>query len=391
MTFTNPGYFTFDIEADPHAIAANIIGELQETNEDFAPVEGSFTHRLISAIASELGAVAEIAASTRQEIFRRIGEIEGVYRLPSYPATSTITITTSDLSGVTIPAGTLFTASTAQGDLLGFSLTNDAVIATGQTSVGGCLVSAETDGYIGNGISGELQPAESLVVIDTVEFDAATSGGKDEETDEDYLVRLAIKRSLALDHPVFADEAALLALTVPGIGGAVGVNLLNPGVSTTAQRHYSVFLRGVDGNPVSNIKLAEVNTLLQARREVNMVVHVLNSENVNVTVEASVASLDTSPEGKAACEEEVNFAIESFFEKLAWGRTQFGDPGSGAAAFYQPETTVRLSKLTRAIQNVGLVDFVDVSTIKIDGVNDDFVMAGYMPIPVLTTATVTVL
>lgn len=373
-------YLDLPIEADAADLADNAFAYLAERVPGWEPADGNLETWLLEAVAQIASEVRTVAAQVPVAVFRYYGsEVAGVPPIEPAFATSTTTWTVNHALGDSIPAGTEIMARDATGGRVAFIITDDAVIAVGETSVSDVPIVAAEAGAAANNLSAEATLVDALDTVETVVIDAATAGGDDGETDDEYLGRLVSELRLTTPRPILAADYAVLALRVAGVGRATALDNYDPDAPMVpAERMVAVAVTDENGDPVSGPVSTAVANSLEAFRETNFVVNVLEPTYtpVTVAVEVSVAAGWDTPTVQAS----VETALANYFSPATWGQPSFGD-----RVVWLNETTVRYLKVAEVAGSVQGVLYV--SSLELDGDTLDVSLDGDVALP---TATVTV-
>ena len=128
------------------------------------------------------------------ETLDALGYRMGVTRLPATPASATFRFTLAEVQAidVTVPAGTLITTD---GDI--YFATDEELTITAGNAYGDVTATCTEDGADGNGyaIGAVAQLVDAVDKISTAVNTTVTSGGTDEEDDEEYRDRIHLANS----------------------------------------------------------------------------------------------------------------------------------------------------------------------------------------------------
>lgn len=211
------------------------IAEMQDGLPGWEPVEAAVDTKTIRVSAGMASDVATSLSRVPDTIFRYAGRsLHRIDPVAATAATGVVTITAVDTAGYTIPEGTQVAGTNPDGDLVGFTLDADAVIASGSSSVADVAVTAAEAGEDGNGVVGFGQALDTLNFLQSVEFTTSTMGGADEEDDETYLNRLREELQLMAPRPILPRDFATFARRIPGVHRAVAIDGLNPAATAFA-------------------------------------------------------------------------------------------------------------------------------------------------------------
>jgi len=166
---------------------------------------------LIDVLAGMALTAAQIAAVVPAAIFRQFGT--QLLKLPfneGAAATGTTKWTIIPEAVVRhISAGT-----TIEAGGVGFEVEAETEVPSSATSVSLQVVAVEK-GTESNGISGVAQQTNPINYVSEVQFVGESSGGAAEESDEEYLNRLAATLTLQAPRPITAQNYATFVLDVP--------------------------------------------------------------------------------------------------------------------------------------------------------------------------------
>jgi hypothetical protein len=166
---------------------------------------------LIDVLASMALTAAQIAAVVPAAIFRQFGT--QLLKLPfneGAAATGTTKWTIVPEAAVRhISAGT-----TIEAGGLGYEVEVETEVPASASSVSLQVIGVEK-GTEYNGVSGVAQQTNPLNYVTEVQIVGETSGGAGEESDEEYLSRLAATLTLQAPRPITAENYATFVLDVP--------------------------------------------------------------------------------------------------------------------------------------------------------------------------------
>lgn len=208
--------------------------ELMESKGGFAgwtPSEADLEVILIGVVAGMALNTAQIASVVPNAIFRNFGtELLKVAFNEGAAATGKTKWTVVSSASVRhIPAGTQIEALGQ-----GFYLEGELEVPASTTTLTGVPVVALERGPNGNKVQGEASQVNPIDYVLAVEFEGETSGGEEEESDKEYLERLANYLALQAPRPITAANFAELTLGIPEsylgakIGRATAIDGYNP-------------------------------------------------------------------------------------------------------------------------------------------------------------------
>lgn len=245
------------IDAD---IAANlpnyVVGLRQSVERVLAQALGGVVHGLHGHLVY---LSKQIFPDTAEgEYLERIAGVYGIERIEGARATGTLSITTT-VSGVVVPAGTIWTS----GDGIRFSqnanITVTNSIGGGQYRATSVAVTAVEKGVSGNiSVSTGLSLESPLAGVLETASSVTTSGGSDDETDAALLSRLLLRLRNTPRGGAEADYESW-ALEVPGVTRAWAISR-QYGVGTVGV----AFVRDNDGSGTAIVPDGSEVTAVQA-------------------------------------------------------------------------------------------------------------------------------
>jgi uncharacterized phage protein gp47/JayE len=254
--------------------------------------------------------------------------------------------------------------------------------------VGAVAIQASDPGADGNAIGtagSNIQLIDPLAFVTTVRLEAVTSGGQDAESDDAYLNRLSAQLQLLAPRPILPEDFAIFARNIPGVWRATAIDLYDPGppIVTNAPLTVSVAVMDENGQPCSASVKAAVDADLQARREVNFNVHVIDPTYTTVLVTTTVQAL--SGWDAPTLQTSIVTALQNYLSPVSWGQSD-SDPQA-----WINTPTVRYLEVSQVINSVPGVNYVVSLTIGAPTMGTaDLTMAGVAPLPEAGTMTVTV-
>lgn len=347
MSFVPP-----DVITDPLVIAANAKAFLEAELPGWHSSPGSIEDLLIDAFSYNAAEQAEALEAELVAAYKSLGALVGVVPVEAQPATGTATFTVVDAAGYTLAAtGTTIGVRDSNNDLQTFRLVSDLVIVPTKTT-GAASVEATEPGAASNNLSGaaELVAADGFVLSATL---GTTGGGLDDEEEAVFLDRLTEELAIIKPGPVLAFDAAVLARKTPGVFRATAVNDLKPAAAdggegaeeTPIEKCVTVACVDTTGAPCSSGVRAEVDTALQAAREVNFKYFVVKPHYTKIDVTCTVfAWPGLNP---ATVKAEVLAALEAFLSPARWAAEAAGRPET-----WRNDPIVRQAALFSAVQNV---------------------------------------
>lgn len=228
------------VTTSPETLADEALAKLKEELEARGVVgweanDGDLEIILIGVLSLMASNAATIAAVVPPAIFRKFGtELLKVAYREGAAATVTTTWTLLEEGGKyakhTIPAGTALRIGE-----LAFYVANEVTIAEGTSTVKVELVAAER-GTEFNGLTGTLQLESPLNWVSEVTIVGESAGGVNQESDEEYMNRLASLLALQAPRPITASNYSEFVLDIPSsilpagveVGRATAIDGYNP-------------------------------------------------------------------------------------------------------------------------------------------------------------------
>lgn len=365
------GYITYPLEQDTSTLAQSAYDYIQSQIPGWEPAAGNLDVLIIEALSQQAAELAEITATVPDSIFRYFGE--SLLDLPPQDAVSASAFATwvmTDNDGYTIPEGTVVDVSG-----VAFETVNSFTIANGSDTQTLVAMSAVEPGIEGNGLTGAASLVDPLAYVSSVTFTTTTSGGEDAETDDEYLDRLSAVLQTLAPRPIIPRDFALLAQQIEGVERAVAIDLLDPVTpDTSAERSVTVAAVDANGVAVSAGIKSEIEAELEAAREVNFNVYVIDPQvtAVDVTVDFTIVDGYDATDVEDAVED----ALNSYLSPATWGL-----PESGEATGWTNTTTVRFYEVASVINSVPGVDYIDYLEIDGNPYGSEVVLSGYAPLP----------
>lgn len=345
-------YVDFGLDTNPDDVAQIAYDALTALAPGWSPIPSELDVWLIQAFARIAAETRDVTGMVADGIFAYWGQqIIGVQPLSGAPAAAPVTFTTVDTAGYTIPAGTVVILTAMDGTQYSFSTAADIVITPGSSTGSGSLVADDT-GTPQNGIiAGAGQMGESLSYVTAVATTAATTGGSDAESDDDYLSRLRDEVALLAPRPIIASDFAVLARSASSeIVHALAIDGYNLTAGTPSnEKCCTVICFNAAGGAVSSGAKAAALALLQAMREVNFLVFVgdptANTVSVDFTAKAQ------SGYNTATVNASIIAALQAYLNPATWSA-----PSDGTEAGWRVQPDVYVNELITVISNVVGVD-----------------------------------
>ena len=319
------GYIKIPIDVDPPTLAQSVFDYITNQAPLWVPNDNNLDVWIIRAVTQLASENRSIASDVQDDIFRYFGaSLVGLPPIDAVSATTTTTWTMIDSYGHTIPAGTLVAVYDQLGNSVPFQTVADVTVPAGSTATGAgqVTISAVQPGSAASGLGASGAAAGLIDVLDWVQsitLNGPTAGGVDDETDADYLNRLVTRLQGLSQRPILpADFSAMALQADTAVYRAVAIDGFNPADSTyNNQRMVAVAAVDQNGNAVSSVVKNEIDTLLQANREVNFVVNVIDPHYTTINVVVTIHVL--TGYDPAATDANVTTAIHSLLDPANWG------------------------------------------------------------------------
>jgi hypothetical protein len=319
------GYIKIPIDVDPPTLAQSVFDYITNQAPLWIPNDANLDVWIIRAVTQLASENRSIASDVQDDIFRYFGAtLVGLPPINAVSATATTTWTLIDSYGHTIPAGTLVGVYDALGNSVPFQTVSDVTVPAGSTATGAgaVTISAIQPGSAGSGLGAAGASVTLIDVLDWVQgitLNGPTAGGVDDEVDADYLNRLVVRLQGLSQRPILpADFAAMALQADTAVYRAVAIDGFNPADSTyNNQRMVAVAAVDQGGNAVAANVKTEIQTLLQANREVNFVVNVIDPKFTTINIVTSIHVLTGSD--PAATDSAVTGAIHNMLDPANWG------------------------------------------------------------------------
>ena len=384
LTNADSGYIALPIEQDWQTLAEQAYAYIADNIAGWEPAPGNLDVLIIDAIAQQAAELTESAATVPPAIFRYFGQaLVGITPQDPTAATGTATITVTDDAGYTIDAGYTVGLVDSDDNLVAFETTSETEIAEGDTTASVTFTALEA-GAAYTGLSGGAEVIDQLSEIESVVFTSTTTGGSDGETDDEYLNRLSDALQLLSTAPILPADFARLAEQQTGVERAVAINLYNADTDTAGEdRCVTVALCDTGGEPVSSETKTAVLADLQAKREVNFQVFVVDPDYTEIDVEVEATALEGWDTDDV--QERTLSALTSYLSPASWGQRP---AGTAQSATWTNRTVVRYLEVAEAINRVDGLDFI--TLLEVDGATAEVSLSGIAPLTRPGTITVTI-
>lgn len=349
----------------------------------------------------QMGAeVVDQASQIPPIVFAYFGQsILGIPIREAVPATGVATFTFNAGFVGTVPSGTMVAFPNADGNSYAFQTDAD-VRSDGDPSIG---VTALEPGTEANGSVGDGQVIDAVDGVSNVVMVSAAAGGVAEETEDEYIDRLADALTILAPRPILPQDFATLARQVPGVGRAVAIDLFQPpassgGVggppwgaepdgSTPVERCVTVAITSEEGTAPSAGLMHDVWELLDANREVNFLSYVVPPTYTTIDVQATVVPFPGYL--PATVQEAAEDMLRTWLDPQTWGSETAGEVTSWAT-----DDRVRIFEAVDFLNRAAGVHFVETVQLRVHGdaawSDEDIPLDGIAPLPMAGDLNVTV-
>lgn len=380
-------YIEFTFTTDPSELWQNAVDYIKDRIPGWEPPEGSFININLESVSNMAAEVRDIGAVMPKAAFRAFGaKIVDVPPIDATAATVDTTWTMKDTVGYTIIAGTLVAIPVDGSNNAAFEVIDDVVIPPGNlaTATGEVQLQAILEGAFATGLGTagqEIKLIDSLAFVDSVVMEGATSGGTNSEDDDAYVDRLSEELKLLTPRPILPIDFEILSRQVAGVYRAVALDGYNPDDETyDNERMITLAVIDTDGNNLSTPEKDAVQANLQAQRELNFIVNIIDATHTGIDVTWEAVALpgwDTADVLSRG-----NEALTGYLDPVLWGAI----PGTGDRPSWVNTPSVRLLELGTVLNNVQGLDYVTSLTFCIHGgslASTDILLPG--PVPLATT------
>jgi uncharacterized phage protein gp47/JayE len=230
------GYIQLPVTVDAPTLTDQAIADIQAQLPGYIPYEGQLDVVLLEELALMVSVAANVFAQVPLAIFQYFGtSIMNIPPETGAPAETTVTFTTIDTQGYTIPEGFLVGYAVSGNVLVPFQTVSSLTIAPG-SNTGSVLIQSTSNGAVFNGIldSTAIMAQQSVSWILSIVATGPTAGGADPETLTAYLNRLSTQLQLMSPRPILPSDFAAISLNVAGVYRATAVNLYLPSRTVVA-------------------------------------------------------------------------------------------------------------------------------------------------------------
>lgn len=378
LALQESGYIAPDVETDQSAIAEQVFDNLATRAPGWQAHDGNLEVWLTEAWSESAAEIRALARDVPASVFTEYGtDVLGIIPGIALSATGAATFVAIDDQGYTLDVGTQFALARSGDDLVAYATTEERSIAPGDTQVDGVPFAAVLTGADANGLAGDGQMLDPVVWVTAVIVNEATAKGADAETPQAYLDRLSVLMRMVALRPVLPQDFAILALQVPGVGRAIAMNLYDPETDTwDNERTVTLIVAQADGSPCASDVKTQVETMLEALREVNWIVHVIDPTYMPVDVTYDVVAFAGQNEGtvKDACDA----ALVDYTSPANYRLNEASPAIAGGEVIYPPDADTTRQQYVYVNELIALLDRclgVDrVKSVTINGAAADYLL-----------------
>lgn len=227
-------YISFPIERSPDDLLEAAYNFIKDRIPGWEENDGNLDTWLLQINATQAADLLAIATDIPDSIFRYFGRVMiGFPDILATQAQAPSTWTMQDNSGYTIPAGTQVGVLNTIGELIPFTVAVAVIVPAGSsvTAAGEVTLVAIEAGASGSGLGSpgyDLELIDPLDYVSLVELTAATTGGVDSESLDEYRNRLVRRLRRLSTRPILPRDFSDMALEVAGVERAVAIDGYNP-------------------------------------------------------------------------------------------------------------------------------------------------------------------
>lgn len=271
-------------DRDPQTIIDDALDYVQTLLPGYRPVNGSLDVVLLEAMALAVADAIYAANRVPGAVLAGLLSLNGIPRNAGQYTAGTIVVTLDGNRDVTVTAGHRFAVNGVE-----YRAVSDVTITAASTIT--VPVLAADVGTEGNA----TPPNTEADLLDPIPWAVAAAttgvfaGGSDLEDDSALLTRAAARLPLTNSSLVLPSSfASWVALEMPDVARATAVDLFDgTGSPGSDLGHITVFVHGY-GASLSAGRLAEIESVLDARASSHLTVHVLPAVIVTIPVQLSV-------------------------------------------------------------------------------------------------------
>lgn len=378
-------YEPLPLETDPNAVSVRlltgVIARMAAAGQTYAPSVGALDTAILAELGQEIAATNARTVDAAQASVAGFGtSVVGLAAIVGAKATIPVTLTVT-APGVVVPAGLQVTGVNDDSQDVTFELLS--AVTPSNTTVLTSMVALGVGVEYNAVPAGALRVSTSTAVVLSATATAASTGGVDAESADDYTSRLVTYMATLGVKAVRASDVVSVARNVPGVQRALAIDLYdaqsdnNPDTAP-AQKTVTVFPVDSSGDPVGADVKTNLAAALNAVREVNFVFRVADPTYTPVQVTFTAVAMPGYT--TTAVRDAGVAAISAFLSPRAWGATSTVTPVDWAET-----NVVRVNDLVGVLYGVAGVRYVNQVTI--NGGTSNVTLPGRAALPKSTTAT----
>lgn len=447
----NGEYLQPPLEVNPKTIEALFTSYMEAQFPGWEAARGNLDGAIGKAFAQIIAQLLEAASDGATSFYMLFGaRVIGLPPEEATSATGTTNWTLTDTLGHIIPIGTAIRFNNGSGERVTFLTTEEVTVAFG-VSTASIPVEAETPGAAGSSVEGEATELQTpLDFVSSVTVPTPTSGGRDAETAEAYLIRLTEELETLTPKPITTSDFSKLLIRKHKVGRAITIGGFYSGVTTTVANCHVTSGSNVltlsspseiitDGSSVKGTDIPADTTVLSTKG--TEVIMSANATGTSTTVLAEFGGLlrnggyvtswiadeegnKYSNEKMAEIEEAVQeeclsgviFGIRAptdttvnvVIEAYVWpgesttaaqeaieaavsaylASSKWGEPANSRRGIWMNEHSVRLSSVTAQAMTAPGMHYV--ANVELNSAKADLLLPGFVPVTKLGTLSVTV-
>jgi hypothetical protein len=381
-------YIQYPIETNPQDLLDEAVSYIKNLAPAWVDNDANLDVWIMQVLTSQNADLRSVASDVPDTIFRYFGaSLLNIVPIDDTPARCNSTWTMKDTAGYTIPDGTFVSIRDSAGNDVPFQTDGDVLVPPGQTVTLTAQVhlvavnpGADTSGL--GSVGGTISLLDTLDFVISIRQETVTSGGVDAETSSQYNDRLARHLRRLSTRPILPDDfAALAADTDPSVYRVIAIDGYLPS-NNSYNNARTIAISGIDvnGNNLDGTVKANITAAIQANREVNFVVNLMDPKRTTVAVTfTALAVVGYDP---VQAQSDAIAAVQNYLSPAAWGR----DPR------YQDnqQTWIQVNyvyfyEIAQVIGNVQGIDRLQTLTIGLQGGS-----MGTSDVALATPATLTV-
>lgn len=366
-------------DRDPQTLYEDAQAALEALIEDFVARESATEVLLMEAIAEQVSYLIFAANRLPGAVTSVLLQLLGLNPLPGLPAEASFEFTGSIDTGYTVPAGTRLQMALSSTTTVTFETDEDLDVPNG-TYVGSVAATATEVGEDPHSLlAGDpVTVIDALIFIEGAELVAAPVGGRDPETDADFLDRGTGRLLRLTEALVLPQHFERYMLEQAEVFRAKSIDLYDPGQAGSPGDHgghTTVAVAKTNAGLFDAGEKSQFETDMEDRAHAGLDVHVVDPDvfaiDVTVQVVKEPAAVD------ATVQQAVSDALTDYFDPDQWGW----------------DTTVYYNELISLIDGVTDVRRVGTLTIGVDGGAQsaaDATISSNYPLTTPGTLTITV-